>query len=152
MVMVFNDFMHKYSDRYDDEEKCRSILRQIREQEGIVCAKCGGTDHTWKKSKSVWECQVCGYQTGLRNGTIMEESHLPVRYWLALMHFLTINKTGGGSTKDIQIQLDHMHYEPILKMVHKLRLSMDHQFSEYEITDHVQLDKGFFKKPRKNVF
>jgi hypothetical protein len=36
-----------FNKRFPDEASCAAYLKEKREEEGIVCLKCGGTKHYW---------------------------------------------------------------------------------------------------------
>jgi len=133
--------------QFPDEGACRSYVRQIREQEGIVCRRCKGDSHYWKSDKEAWQCKACGYRTTLRSGTVMEKSKLPVRYWLSAMMFLSSTRK-SYSALEIQRQLNHPHYAAIWAMLHKLRMVMRFRDSRYELTNTIELDEGFFRHNR----
>jgi hypothetical protein len=129
---------------FPDEEACRLKIKEIREKEGVVCKKCKSKEHYWKRDKQLWQCKRCSFRTTLRSGTVMENSKLPFRYWLTAMQFLTHNKK-SYSAKSIQNELGHKRYEPIWAMLHKLRAVMGYRDSEYELSNWVVLDEGFFE-------
>ena len=136
--MKLSDFFSKYN----DEEACKHKWKQIREQEGITCKKCGSNEHYWQQSIYQWECKHCKFRTTMRSGTVMEASKLPFRYWLAAMAFLTTTKK-SISALELQRQLGHKRYEPIWAMLHKLRLAMRYRDSQYQLTEYIELDEGF---------
>lgn len=136
--MKLSDFFSKYN----DEEACKHKWKQIREQEGITCKKCGCKEHYWQQSIWQWECKECKFRTTMRSGTVMEASKLPFRYWLAAMAFLTTTKK-SISALELQRQLGHKRYEPIWAMLHKLRLVMRYRDSQYQLTEYIELDEGF---------
>jgi hypothetical protein len=138
--MKFKDFF----EMFPDEEACRLKIKEIREKEGVVCKKCKSKEHYWKRDKQLWQCKRCSFRTTLRSGTVMENSKLPFRYWLTAMQFLTHNKK-SYSAKSIQNELGHKRYEPIWAMLHKLRAVMGYRDSEYELSNWVVLDEGFFE-------
>jgi transposase-like protein/predicted RNA-binding Zn-ribbon protein involved in translation (DUF1610 family) len=132
-----------FINQYPDEESCKAKFKQYRDQVGVHCAKCGGTDHYWKKDKEQYECKQCGTRTTLKSGTVMHKSKLPYRYWFVTMHLLTSTKK-SFSTKEIQRQLGHKRYAPIWHMVHKLRLAMGKRDDQYILAGAIELDDGFF--------
>lgn len=138
--MKFKDFF----EMFPDEEACRLKIKEIREKEGVVCKKCKSKEHYWKRDKQLWQCKRCSFRTTLRSGTVMENSKLPFRYWLTAMQFLTHNKK-SYSAKSIQNELGHKRYEPIWAMLHKLRAVMGYRDSEYELSNWIELDEGFFE-------
>jgi len=75
---------------FPDESTCCQILRCIREAHGVICKKCGSVEHYWKKDKKSFECKECNYRTSLKNGTIIEHSNLPLKYWLSTIAYLNI--------------------------------------------------------------
>jgi len=143
--MTFKEFYHQYN----DEKACRIKLKAVRESEGIVCKKCGCKSHYWKTDKEQWQCKKCSFRTTLTSGTVMESSKLPLSYWFAAIHFLTVNKK-SFSALSIQNELEHKRYEPIWAMLHKLRVIMGQRDSEHKLQQWVELDEGFFEtvKPK----
>lgn len=49
----------------------------------------------------LWKCYACREQFTVRVGTIFEDSHLPLRYWLQAIHLLCASKK-GISTRQLQ--------------------------------------------------
>lgn len=129
---------------FPDEASCRSYWKSHRESLGIVCKKCGNTDHYWLKGKSQWGCKKCRFRTTLRSGTVMENSKLPFHYWFIAMHLLTATKK-SFSALELQRQLNHKRYQPIWEMLHKLRSVMGQRDSQYKLQSIVEMDEGFFK-------
>ncbi len=130
--------------QYPDEETCIRKFKAIRDQQGVVCKKCGCKDHYWQQTLTQYECKSCKFRTTLRSGTVMEGSKLPFRYWLTAMAFLTSTKK-SISALEMQRELGHKRYEPIWAMLHKIRLSMRHRDSKYELKEYIELDEGFFE-------
>ena len=62
--MKFIDFVKQHP----DEESCIQHFRRIKEEKGIVCARCGHTSHYWNKAHKSHDCKECGYRTTLRGG------------------------------------------------------------------------------------
>jgi hypothetical protein len=132
-----------FINQYPDEDSCKLKLKAIRDKEGVVCHRCGGTDHYWKSDKWQYECKHCKARTTLRSGTVMHGSQLPLRYWFVTMHLLTSTKKSFSSL-ELQRQLGHKYYEPIWAMVHKLRIAMGKRDSQYTLSGQIELDEGFF--------
>ena len=132
-----------FIEQFPDEASCKQKFKEYRDHVGIVCAKCGGKDHYWKKDKEQYECKSCKTRTTLKSGTVMHKSKLPFRYWFITMHLLTATKK-GFSAKEIQRQLGHKRYHPIWHMVHKLRQAMGKRDGEYILAGRIELDEGYF--------
>lgn len=132
-----------FIEQFPDEASCKQKFKEYRDQVGVVCSKCGGEDHYWKKDKEQYECKECNTRTTLKSGTVMHKSKLPFRYWFIAMHLLTATKK-SFSAKEIQRQLGHKRYQPIWHMVHKLRQSMGKRDGQYVLVGRIELDEGYF--------
>ena len=121
--------------RFPDETSCKQKFKEYREEVGVVCSKCGGKDHYWKRDKEQWECKNCKTRTTLKSGTVMHKSKLPFRYWFITMHLLTSTKK-SFSAKEIQRQLGHNRYHPIWHM--------GKRDGEYVLAGRIELDEGYF--------
>ncbi len=137
--MTLIDFISQFP----DEESCKQKFKEYRDQVGVICPKCGGKNHYWKKDKEQYECKSCKTRITLKSGTVMHKSKLPFRYWFIAMHLLTATKK-SFSAKEIQRQLGHKRYHPIWHMVHKLRQAMGKRDEEYILAGRIELDEGYF--------
>lgn len=133
-----------YYKHYPDEESCKLKFKAVRDKQGVICKKCGCTDHYWKKDKWSYECKKCGFRTSLRSGTVMHSSKLPFQYWFIAMHLLTATKK-SFSAKEMQRQLGHNRYEPIWAMMHKIRSVMGLRDDTHTLAVAIELDEGFFE-------
>jgi DNA-directed RNA polymerase subunit RPC12/RpoP len=134
----------EFNNHYPDEASCKASFKSYREREGIKCNKCGGTSHYWKKKREQWECKKCTHRTTLKSGTVMQSSKLPFQYWFIAMHLITSTKKSFYA-KEIQRQIGHKRYEPIWAMVHKLRCVMGLRDDQYQLSEEIELDEGFFE-------
>ena len=133
-----------FSSYFPDEESCVEHFKTQREKLGLICKKCNGTAHYWKKDKIAFQCKKCGYRTALRSSTVLENSHLPYLYWYkAILMLSATRKT--FSANEIQNQLRHDIYEPIWYMLHKIRTVMGKRDSRYKLTEYIEIDEGFFE-------
>ena len=81
-------------DRFETEEKCRKHLEAIRWPSGVACTRCGDMDVSSIKGRGQWHCIGCGYHFSVKSGTIMHDSHLPLRKWFAAIYLLCQSKKG----------------------------------------------------------
>jgi len=129
---------------FPDESTCCQILRSIREQEGVICKKCGSDEYYWKNDKKSFECKECNYRTSLKNGTIIEHSNLPLKYWLSTIAYLNI--IGERiSALELQKELGHKRYEPIWLMLKKIKNISGNDNFLYKISDYIQVDENGIK-------
>lgn len=134
----------EFASQFPNEESCREHFKLTREKQGIVCKKCKGEKHYWLRAKWQWQCSVCEFRTGLRSGTMMESSKLPVRKWFLAMAFMSFSKK-GISACELQRQLSHSRYESIWRMMHKIREAMGKRDDLYNLEGMVEFDEGFFE-------
>lgn len=131
--------------KYDSEDRCESLFKQIRDKEGVVCKRCGGQDHYWLGFKrSRYRCKACNWETTLRSGTALEWSKLPYRYWIYAMAFIASRKK-PMSAYEMQRILGHKFYQPIWTMMHKIRLTMGHREALYKLDGYVEADDAHFE-------
>lgn len=133
---------------YATESTCRLYFKSERESKGIVCRKCGGTQHYWIDSLSRWQCKGCRKSVSLKFGTIMENSNLPFKTWLWGIYFSTLTKKGFSSL-EMQRLLGHSRYESIWLMMHKIRVMMGARDEKYRLDTFIEMDEGFFPAYRK---
>ena len=120
----------------------RESLKKIREEDGLTCSKCRGTDHYWVQSHKSWVCKSCKHETRLTAGTVMHGSKLPLKTWFKAIHLIGSTKT-PFSAKEMQRQLGHKRYQPIWEMMHKLRDSMGVRDGKYVLRVHVELEVSY---------
>ena len=81
-------------DRFNCDTKCRKYLESLRWPKGVYCIRCGDTAVTEIKDRGQWDCLGCGYHFSATAGTIMHDSHLPIRKWFAASYFMCVSKKG----------------------------------------------------------
>lgn len=109
-----------FMSNFADEESCVTYLKEQRERRGVVCKHCNSTEHHWDAHKRCFECRNCHSSQSLRSGTVMQNSKLPFRYWIATM-FLLMSTKKSFSTEEIRHQLGHKRCQPVWEMVCKFR-------------------------------
>lgn len=132
-----------FTAHFDSEEACRTHFKEERDKLGVVCKRCGHTEHFWIKSRWSYECKECRSRTSLRSGTIMQGSNLPFLVWYKTIFLMTATKK-GFSSKEIQKQLGLKRYEPVWAMVHKLRKAMGNRDARYTLEGMIEMDEGYF--------
>ena len=69
-------------DRFQTDDKCRDYLEALRWPDGKVeCPHCGCENVSKLRSRPQWDCAACRYQFSVTAGTIMHDSHIPLRKW-----------------------------------------------------------------------
>ena len=134
----------EFTEQFPTESSCRDDFKLQREKEGVFCKKCNHTAHYWLKGKSQWECKSCKFRTGLKSGSMMENSNLPVRTWYLAMLFMTFTKK-GISAKELQRQLNHNRYDTIWSLMHRIRNAMGNRDNLYTLNGMVEFDEGYYE-------
>ena len=67
LLMTLSNFIKDYI----NEESCKSKFKQYIEHVGIVCPKCGKTEHFWKQRMNCYEFKYCKHRQGLRSNIVM---------------------------------------------------------------------------------
>ena len=128
---------------FPNEDACIEYFKAKREYQGIVCDKCGCTHHYWKSYRNQWQCKKCGHRTGLKAGTVMHSSKLPLLTWFITIHLITSTKK-SFSAAELQRQLGISCYQTVWEMLHKIRGVMGKRDSRYKLNGSIELDDAFF--------
>ena len=137
--------LRQFFEKYPDEYTCIEEFKNKRLENGLVCKKCHHTQHSFRKTDLKFQCKNCGNRLSLRSGTVMENSNLPVRYWMICIELLTLSKRKMSILK-IQYLLGHKRYEPIWLMVQKIRLVMQKRDQKYRLRAYSDFDSEFLKE------
>jgi hypothetical protein len=112
-------YLINYLDRFPNDKECVRYFRELRDIKGFVCNKCNGHTHSWNEHNFSFSCHQCGKTTGLREGTIMEGSSLPLKYWFLCIYLLTFPEN-PYSIEEVRSKLDYLNEEAIDDMLKKL--------------------------------
>lgn len=132
-----------FTKEFPDEQSCKDKWKEYRDKQGVICPKCGCTEHYWKSDKECYQCKKCNFRQSLKAYTVMHGSQLPFQYWFLCIHLLTTTKK-SFSAKELQGQLNHKNYNPVWAMLHKLRIAMGKRDDKYTLSGTIELDDGFF--------
>ena len=86
-------------DRFDSDDKCRKYLEAVRWPDGPFCFRCGDVAVTEIKDRDQWYCRSCHYHFSVTAGTIMHDSHLPLRKWFAAIYLMCESKKGMSANQ-----------------------------------------------------
>lgn len=104
------------------EHGCRDYpLRRLRAAD-FVCPRCGNGKGYPLGSRSCWQCGACGRQAGLRVGTVMEGSHIPLSVWFAAIWKLSEAPDASLATLADITKISRV--QTLRKMVGKILLAM----------------------------
>lgn len=107
---------------FASEAACEAYLANRLRNEIHRCGKCGKTNGCFLPSRQVWECRACRAQTGLRTGTVMAGSPLPLLVWFNTIRMLLRRPTTG--TADLAEQVGLRRMTTVRTMVRRIREAM----------------------------
>ena len=81
-------------DEFSCDDRCRKALEKIRWPHGVACTRCGDMDVLELENQNRWKCKSCRYQFSVMSGTIMHDSHLPLRKWFLAIYLMCESKKG----------------------------------------------------------
>jgi transposase-like protein len=89
---------------FHDEVAAFTFVESRVWPKGPTCPHCGGVERIGKmKGKTtrlgLYKCYQCYKPFTVRIGTVFEASHVPLRYWLQAMAFMTASKKGISSNQ-----------------------------------------------------
>ena len=127
---------------FPDGKSCELHQKQVREKVGVVCCHCGCTHHRWASTIN-WVCSKCGHHITLRCGTVLHGFKMPLMYWFTAIYLMSSTKKIFLALQ-MQRQLGHKRYQPIWKIMHKLRSVIRLRDDKYKLDCVINWYKGFF--------
>lgn len=109
-------------ERFSTENACRDYLLRLRWPDGFVCPRCGAKGG-WATKRCRILCQACRYQASVTAGTILQDTHKPLRLWFRAIWHVTSQKN-GASAVNVQQILGLGSYATAWTWLHKLRRAM----------------------------
>ena len=107
------------------DDQCWTYLEKVRWPEGVRCPKCTGSKIARIARRRVFECldPKCGHQFTVTSGTVLHDSHLPVRKWF-LAAALVASGSEGLSARAMQKRLG-VAYQTAWHLCHRIREAID---------------------------
>ena len=81
-------------DDFNTDAKCRELLEKLRWPNGVACFRCGSLSVSEIEGRGQFDCNACRYQFSVTAGTIMHDSHLPLRKWFIAIYLMCESKKG----------------------------------------------------------
>jgi transposase-like protein len=91
--------------RFHDEESAYEFVEAKLWADGPVCPHCKSKEKIGKLKKGkdtrigLYKCYVCRKQFTVKIGTIFEDSHIPLRFWLQAIYFMASSKKGVSANQ-----------------------------------------------------
>ena len=112
-------------DRFPCDATCRGLLESIRWPHGVACTRCGDMDVLDLERQNRWKCKSCLYQFSVMSGTIMHDSHLPLRKWFIAIYLMCESKK-GISANQMKRTLE-ISYKTAWYLCHRIRQAMGNE-------------------------
>ena len=109
-------------DRFPNNDKCREYLCELRWPSGVACPRCGDMSVSEIHDRDQWDCNSCRYQFSVTSGTIMHNSHLPLRKWFLAIYLMCESKK-GVSANQLKRSLG-VAYKTAWYLCHRIREAM----------------------------
>ena len=110
-------------DDFNTDAKCRELLERLRWPNGVACLRCGSLNISDVTTRAQYDCNDCRYQFSVTAGTIMHDSHLPLRKWFIAIYLMCECKKGMSA-----LQLKRtlgVAYRTAWYLCHRIRAAMD---------------------------
>ena len=109
-------------DHFNTDAKCRELLERLRWPNGVACLRCGSIGISEIDARGQFDCNACRYQFSVTAGTIMHDSHLPLRKWFMAIYLMCESKKGVSA-----LQLKRtlgVSYKTAWYLCHRIRAAM----------------------------
>lgn len=139
-------------DRFQTDDKCRDYLEALRWPDGKVeCPHCGCENVSELTARPQWDCAACRYQFSVTSGTIMHDSHLPLRKWLIAIYLMMESKK-AISANQMKRTLGIGSYRTAWYLCHRIRSAMGNEpFEGPTLVGIIEVDETLMGGKRKNV-
>jgi len=137
------------------EKQARRYLEKVLWPNGPVCPHCGNIEKAYKLNgpthrPGLYKCATCRRQFTVTIGTVMEDTHLPLRTWLMAFSLMCSAKK-GISALQLQRDLNIGSYKTAWRMLRQVRKAMSNIEHGQIFEAIVEIDETYIGgKPRKS--
>jgi len=139
----------KLIERYDSDDKCRVTLEKLRWPMGVRCIRCQSDKIFRADKRKQFECGACGYHFSVTTGTIMHDTHLPLRKWFIATYLICESKKGISA-----LQLKRtlgVAYKTAWYLCHRIREAVKDVDHSELLSGIVECDEAFIGGNPKNM-
>jgi transposase-like protein len=139
----------KLIERFDSDDKCRLTLEKLRWPEGVRCIRCQSEKVFRAQKRNQFECGGCGYHFSVTTGTIMHDTHLPLRKWFIAVYLICESKKGVSA-----LQLKRtlgVAYKTAWYLCHRIREAVKDVDHETLLNGIVECDESYIGGNPKNM-
>ena len=88
----YNMNLVRLIDEYDTDDVCRQRLEELRWPDGMVCPRCESRKIARSYARKQFICDGCTYNFSVTSGTMMHDTHLPLRKWFLAVYLICESK------------------------------------------------------------
>jgi transposase-like protein len=136
---------------FKDEQTCIDTIAEMRWPDGPICPKCGHNQHYYLATQRRWKCRQCKKQFSVKQGTVFEDSPVPLDKWLIALWML-VNCRNGVSSYEVARALG-ITQKSAWFVLHRLRLALrEGNLEKFGGTgNEVEADEAFIGGKAKNM-
>jgi transposase-like protein len=109
--------------RFGSEETCRDYLIRLRWPDGVICPLCESKSVSKINTRAQFDCNVCRYRFSVTNGTLFDNTKLPLWKWFAAI-YLMIESKKSMSANQLHRTLGTT-YKTAWYLCHRIREAME---------------------------
>ena len=114
--------MMELMEQFHSDDACREILEELRWPDGIQCPRCESKSIRNSYTRNQYDCGSCGYEFSVTAGTMLQDTHLPLRKWMVATYMMCESKK-GVSANQIKRTID-VSYKTAWYLCHRIRNAM----------------------------
>src|SRR5271154_2056771 len=138
---------------FGDPQRAFDYALKLRFPNGnVTCPRCGGSKHSFIKTRRIWFCYDCKKQFTLKLGTVFEDSPLGLDKWMTGF-WLLVNCKNGVSSMEIHRALG-ITQKAAWFMLQRLRLAIQDDFYGSKLgggSGEVEVDESFIGGKARNM-
>ena len=129
-------------DDYGTDEACTNVFEGgLRWPGGVECPRCGGKTISRIAKRGQFDCDSCRYQFSVTAGTVMHDSHLPLRKWLLAVYLMCEAKKGISANQ--MKRTINVSYKTAWYLCHRIRAAMNFDGNDAQLTGTIEADETF---------
>lgn len=137
-------------EKFSDELACIDFLEKVRFPDGNIVSPFGdrGASRVSKGRPGVYKCRETRKTFTVRNGTIFEESRLPLHTWFYAIHLICSQKNGVSS---VQIaKFCDVTQKTAWFMLYRIRYAVEHGDFKRPLDPLMDIDEHFGTESTKD--
>jgi transposase-like protein len=135
-------------DAFGGDEACQAVLEGLRWPGGPECPRCQSKKLSRIYTRGQFDCESCGYKFSVTSGTVLHDTHLPLRKWIVAT-FLLCEAKKGMSALQLKRTIG-VSYKTAWYLCHRIRSAMGSVEVE-PLTGVVEADETWIGGKAKNM-